>query len=242
MGFEIDRFVCKVSEDRKCALCCLVLDNPVKTPCSHVFCSGCVLPWVVKHGACPFMCQSLNTGELDNVLALRELVLNMKVVCEYKSNGCTKELRLKDLMGHVAECNARPVVCKNKGCGAEILSKDRVLHEVDECEFRLVGVCEQGCDIILSYAEVEKHDCVKSLKARVSQYEGHVQILEKELVELKIKLKSREKELLTKISALQKRYHMQGVKLVNQIRDYESLLADSNSCNNQVCVCSVIFI
>lgn len=236
MGFDTGRFVSKVSEDRKCSLCRLVLDNPVKTPCSHLFCSGCILPWVVKHGHCPFKCQSLSTGDLDNVLALRELIINMKVQCEFTENGCNCELRLKDLITHVKECSCRPAVCRNKGCGTKVLQKDRARHEVHECDFRPVGICKDGCDAILLYADSNSHNCIISLKARVTEHELHVQKLENESARLRERYRLREKELLAKIACLQKRFQMQNLKFANQLRDYESLLepGNNNTCNNEV--------
>jgi hypothetical protein len=63
--------------------------------------------------------------------------------------------------------------------------------------------------------------------------------LEKELELLKEKFRAREKELLTKITCLQKRYQMQEIKYVNQCRDYESLVpsGNNNTCNIQVICC-----
>lgn len=236
MGFDTDKFVNKVSDDRKCLLCHFVLDNPVKTPCAHVFCSGCVLPWVVKHGCCPFRCQPLGTGDLDNVLVLRELVLNMTVECEFKQNGCDGEIRLKDFMRHIQECDLRPAICRNKGCGLQLSLKAQARHEVHECDFRPVGICKLGCDSILLHARAEKHNCVESLKARVTEHESHVLKLENEVVLLRDQFKAREKELLTKITHLQKRYQKQGIMFANQLRDYESFVItrNNNTCIGQV--------
>jgi hypothetical protein len=160
----------------------------------------------------------------------------MKVECEYKENGCKCELRLRDLMKHVKECDFRPAVCRNKGCGVKVLLKDQASHEVHECDFRPVGICKLGCDTILLHVDADKHDCVESLKARVCEHENHVQKLENELSRLHEQYKAKEKDLLSKLAGLQKRFQMQGCKFANQMRDYESLLAsgNNNKCNNQV--------
>ena len=217
-------FVASVSEDRKCCLCKLVVDNPVQGPCKHVFCSGCVLPWVVEKGVCPFQCQTLNIGDLQNVLALRELVLNMKVFCGFKTNGCTEEPRLRDTVQHMQMCDYRQVVCENPGCEARVMARDFEEHSLTLCDFRAVGSCEKGCEAVLRHNDVN-HSCVDYLKAKVSEHEELVKNLGEELGQLKQQLQTREKELLSRIKGLQKRLQMQGIKLINQTRNYETLMA-----------------
>lgn len=236
MGFDTDKFVCKVSEDRKCALCNLVLDNPVQAPCSHVFCSGCVLPWVVTHGSCPFGCQALNTGDLSNVLPLRDLVLNMKVVCEFKSNGCTSEPQLKDFINHTKQCDWRPTPCRNRGCDLSIFSKDLDRHVTQECNFRPVGFCNRGCEAALFKNNAEDHNCLEHLKQRLCEYETLVQGLDEEINILKSNFTGREKELRNRVRGLQKRLHMQGIKLVNQLRNFETQrrINDNRECIEKV--------
>lgn len=239
MGFNTEKFVSKVSDDRKCALCNLVLDNPVQAPCSHVFCSGCVLPWVVTHGCCPFGCQALNTGDLNNVLALRDLVLNMKVICEFKPNGCECEPQLREFVNHTKYCEWRPTQCKNVGCDVKLPVKELGEHETSECDFRPVGVCNAGCEAILFKNTAAKHNCVDYLKSKVAEHEKLVHDLDEEINQLKSKFTSREKELRVKITCLQKMLQMQGIKLVNHLRNYESQhktkLNDNQDCSVKVC-------
>ncbi|CAL1544208.1 unnamed protein product [Lymnaea stagnalis] len=45
MGFDSAKFVTSVADDKKCLLCHGALDNPVRSACGHVFCSGCILPF-----------------------------------------------------------------------------------------------------------------------------------------------------------------------------------------------------
>ena len=234
MGFDTGKFVSKVSDDRKCALCNLVLDNPVQTPCLHVFCSGCALPWVVTHGSCPFGCQDLNTGDLNNVLALRDLVLNMRVVCDFKEQGCTTEPRLKDFFTHTKQCDWRQVDCKNTGCEVRDFSKDIETHETDDCNFRATGMCKKGCDAILYMNTKDTHNCVEFLKIRLADYETLVQGLDEEINNIKAEFTTQEKELRTRISCLQKRLQMQGIKLVKQLRNYECQSTDYKECQSKV--------
>uniref|UniRef100_A0A8C8SW33 RING-type domain-containing protein n=1 Tax=Pelusios castaneus TaxID=367368 RepID=A0A8C8SW33_9SAUR len=56
MGFDLDRFADPVDPDLKCQLCSKVLEEPLCTPCGHVFCAGCLLPWAVQQRLCPLRC------------------------------------------------------------------------------------------------------------------------------------------------------------------------------------------
>ncbi|XP_044518373.1 E3 ubiquitin-protein ligase PDZRN3 isoform X2 [Gracilinanus agilis] len=99
MGFELDRFDGDVDPDFKCNLCNKVLEDPLTTPCGHVFCAGCVLPWVVQQGSCPVQCQRISTKELNHVLPLKSLILKLDI-------------------NHMRErCDARPAGLCEQGCG-----------------------------------------------------------------------------------------------------------------------------
>ena len=237
MGFDVHKFIGKISEDRKCSLCHLVLDNPVKTPCTHVFCSGCIFPWVIKYGTCPFGCRALTTGDLDNLLTLRELVLSMKVVCEFKSQGCTEICRLVDLPKHLMECEVRLVECRNKACGVKKPLKYLAQHEVQECNFRPVGICKDGCELILLHNDLKTHSCISALKRNIADRDDRISALEGEIKKLSEKFKDREKEFLANVTSLQKKIHAQAAMFKNQLLDFESQLPNSynnNSCDQEV--------
>ena len=241
MGFDVKRFVSRVSEDRKCSLCHLVLDNPVKTPCSHVFCSGCILPWVVSYKSCPLQCQNLEPGDLENVIALRDLVLNMKVLCDFKDQGCSEIIRLRDLIQHSQVCASRPIQCRNKGCDNQIPLKDITEHESRVCEFRPLGVCKKGCGLLLFHNSSANHDCLAALVEKAVEQEQVIADLEQDLVNLKAKFTRRERVLISRIARLTKDLQLQAMKFQNQWRNYQSqmdqMLAvtnDNDDCDNWV--------
>ncbi|CAL1543808.1 unnamed protein product, partial [Lymnaea stagnalis] len=115
MGFDSAKFVTSVADDKKCLLCHGVLDNPVRSARGHVFCSGCILPWVVKHGQRPQKCRPLGPTDLENVLPVREV--NLKFKCEFFDRGWTHAVRLTDLIRHTQRCEFKPVACCDKVCG-----------------------------------------------------------------------------------------------------------------------------
>ncbi|KAL7860142.1 hypothetical protein SRHO_G00152890 [Serrasalmus rhombeus] len=96
MGFELDRFESPVDPDFLCQLCGKVLEEPLSTPCGHVFCAGCVTPWVSERSRCPLRCRRISADELNRVLALQNLVLKLAVK-RRERDGAPKPRRLSDL-------------------------------------------------------------------------------------------------------------------------------------------------
>ena len=172
MGFDADKFVSGISEDKKCGVCGGVLDNPVRAACGHLYCSGCILPWVVRHGSCPRGCQPLTPGDLENVLPLREIILNLQVRCEYRQRGCQAVVRLTDLIAHIQDCSYRPVTCGHPQCGATVPHRQLAEHEGVACEYRPVGICQEGCGLVLVYKTRHNHHCVTALRQLVNEQVG----------------------------------------------------------------------
>ncbi|XP_009954387.1 PREDICTED: E3 ubiquitin-protein ligase PDZRN3-like, partial [Leptosomus discolor] len=108
MGFELDRFNGDVDPDFKCNLCNKVLEDPLTTPCGHVFCAGCVLPWVVQQGSCPVNCQRISTKELNHVLPLKSLILKLDIKCDNHARGCEAVVPLQHLGEHAETCDFSP--------------------------------------------------------------------------------------------------------------------------------------
>ena len=238
MGFDVKRFVSKVSEDRKCSLCHLVLDNPVRTPCSHVFCFGCVLPWVVRYRNCPFNCHTLQLWDLDTVVALRELVLNMKVLCDFSDHGCSEILKLRDLARHARACDARPVKCRNTVCQCKVPLKEPEEREARVNELMELNVCENGCGLPLSS---ENHECMQALCMKVTEQTGIITNLEEDIETIKNKFGFRERFLISKITSLTRDLQQQAMKFRNLLRNYQSLKEqiqmgrnDNSTCENEV--------
>jgi len=57
-------------EEKSCSVCLDSLDNPLLLPCNHVFCTGCLIPWMqYNHNTCP---------ECRSTIELRQLVAIVK--------------------------------------------------------------------------------------------------------------------------------------------------------------------
>ncbi|XP_072731386.1 PDZ domain-containing RING finger protein 4 isoform X2 [Ciconia boyciana] len=108
MGFDPSRFAAPVAAELQCKLCGRVLEEPLSTPCGHVFCAGCLLPWAARRRRCPLRCQPLAAAELRPVLPLRSLVQKLEVKCDYSPRGCGRTVRLRELPAHLAACRYGP--------------------------------------------------------------------------------------------------------------------------------------
>nr|XP_040060163.1 LOW QUALITY PROTEIN: E3 ubiquitin-protein ligase PDZRN3-B [Gasterosteus aculeatus aculeatus] len=167
MGFELDRFKGAVDPDFKCNLCNKVLEDPLTTPCGHVFCSGCVLPWVVQQSSCPVKCQRVSAKELNHVLPLKNLILKLEIKCDNHARGCDAVVKLQHLAEHAGMCEYAPVKCRNGGCDETLNLRDADAHMRETCDCRPAGTCDGGCGLTLIHREQRSggHCCVRALKA-----------------------------------------------------------------------------
>ncbi|XP_020043745.2 PDZ domain-containing RING finger protein 4 isoform X1 [Castor canadensis] len=108
MSFALERFAQAVDPALQCKLCGQVLEEPLCTPCGHVFCASCLLPWAARRRHCPLGCQPLVPGELYRVLPLRSLLRELRIQCDYRARGCGHTVPLRELEAHVEGCAFGP--------------------------------------------------------------------------------------------------------------------------------------
>ncbi|XP_008318676.1 E3 ubiquitin-protein ligase PDZRN3-B isoform X2 [Cynoglossus semilaevis] len=222
MGYELDRFKGTVDPDFKCNLCNKVLEDPLTTPCGHVFCSGCVLPWVVQQSSCPVKCQRISTKELNHVLPLKNLILKLDIKCDNHARGCDAVVKLQHLAEHAEMCEYSPAKCRNRGCSEVLSLRDMDAHVRETCEYRPVGICESGCGLMLSHKELKTngHCCVRALKAHNSALHYKMLSLDRELKKQTIKANKREKSLLAQLTAVHGELQMTAQKYQKKFTEY----------------------
>lgn len=166
MGYERERFVGEVDEELVCAVCGLILKDPVQIrQCEHCFCHDCIEEWWKHRHICPI--DRTVVPSWDDVIAPPRIVKNMLarlvISCDNHSFGCTETIRLECLPSHLNQCQYNPK--------------------------RLVG-CEKGCGQDIPFDELENHNCLKQLHTclkkeseRVSELEDEVKSLKDQLVE-----------------------------------------------------------
>uniref|UniRef100_UPI0037E842AC E3 ubiquitin-protein ligase PDZRN3-B isoform X2 n=1 Tax=Semicossyphus pulcher TaxID=241346 RepID=UPI0037E842AC len=222
MGFELDRFKGTVDPDFKCNLCNKVLEDPLTTPCGHVFCSGCVLPWVVQQSSCPVKCQRISAKELNHVLPLKNLILKLEIKCDNHARGCDVVVKLQHLAKHAEMCDYSPVKCRNKGCSEVLNLRDIDDHMRESCDLRPAGICESGCGLMLVHKEqrLNNHCCLRALKAHNSALQCKIICLDREFKKQTIKANKREKSLLAQLSAVHSELQMTALKYQKKFTEY----------------------
>lgn len=222
MGFELDRFSGTVDPDLKCNLCNKVLEGPLTTPCGHVFCSGCVLPWVVQQSSCPVKCQRISSKELNHVLPLKNLILKLEIKCDNHVRGCAAVVKLQHLDEHAGMCDYSPAKCGNKGCDEVLSLRDVDAHMRETCDFRAAGICERGCGLTLTLKErqLDDHCCVRALKAHNDVLQYQMMCVDSEFKKQTIEANKREKALLSQLSAAHAELQMTAVKYQKKFAEY----------------------
>ena len=141
-GYDAD-FVEEVPKRLECPVCLLAYREPyLLNCCGRKVCSSCLRSIGVQR--CP-LCreefQSMSDPELSKE------VLQLKVYCSKKSEGCKWTGELGQLQEHVGEggnCEYLPVACPN-GCGQMVPRKLIDEHSLEECSKKPAG----GADFTL---------------------------------------------------------------------------------------------
>ncbi|XP_047602667.1 E3 ubiquitin-protein ligase PDZRN3 isoform X1 [Lutra lutra] len=233
MGFELDRFDGDVDPDLKCALCHKVLEDPLTTPCGHVFCAGCVLPWVVQEGSCPARCRGrLSAKELNHVLPLKRLILKLDIKCAHAARGCNRVVKLQQLPEHLERCDFAPARCRHAGCGQVLLRRDVEAHMRDACDARPVGRCQEGCGLPLTHGEQRAggHCCARALRAHNAALQARLGALHKALKKEALRAGKREKSLVAQLAAAQLELQMTALRYQKKFTEYSARLDSLSRC------------
>ncbi|XP_039693906.1 E3 ubiquitin-protein ligase PDZRN3 [Pteropus medius] len=233
MGFELDRFDGDVDPDLKCALCHKVLEDPLTTPCGHVFCAGCVLPWVVQEGSCPARCRGrLSAKELNHVLPLKRLILKLDIKCAHAARGCGRVVKLQELPEHLERCDFAPARCRHAGCAQVLLRRDVEAHMRDACEARPVGRCQEGCGLPLTSGEQRAggHCCARALRAHNGALQARLAALRKALKKEALRAGKREQSLVAQLAAAQLELQMTALRYQKKFTEYSARLDSLSRC------------
>jgi len=133
-----------------CSICLEVVQKPVATACSHIFCSTCIGPYLVKGaselasiGLCPMCRKTIAHGTMKPVDSEYSLALkSLKVKClQNTSLGCPWQDENRFSERHAKECGYNLIQC---ACNQFILLKTKYDHQrvckwFSECKF-----CQQS--------------------------------------------------------------------------------------------------
>ena len=117
MGFEINRFLNKDSiiDCLICTICTDVIEDPVETPCNHIFCRQCITQWFQDgKNSCPVDRHLLTATGLKTPNRITiQLLNNLVIRCNNFSEGCSLMSKLENISNLVkhenAGCNFAPM-------------------------------------------------------------------------------------------------------------------------------------
>ena len=169
MGIDVERFV-DVNPELICSICQEVFDNPMETPCRHVFCSSCIYNWVnrsiTRENNCPTCRNKVGHHSIREALPIiRNILAKQKMRCEFFELGC-KEVVLMDKMKlHLEICPFQPIPCCHDKCDEMVMRQNIEKHE-RSCVKRKI-VCPIGCGGMVVFEETHDPVCVNILKRQV---------------------------------------------------------------------------
>ena len=136
-GYECE-FVDSVPESMTCPVCLLPFRDPhLLDCCGAKYCQACIVRVKASGQPCPLCKQEFNTM-LDK--KKQRKVLNLKVRCSRKGDGCEWEGELRHLDHHEKEeCIRALVECRYR-CGECVPRHQLAEHEQNACPQRPVDV------------------------------------------------------------------------------------------------------
>jgi len=161
-----------VSKHLICSICLLPYQQPVRSPCGHTFCFGCITGWLARNSSCPEDRTALNKEHFEKPGSIDRLAANLcdelKVHCKYKGGGCEWKGTRGRLQVHLTnECTENEVTCPHKNLACEIKTTRKfMVKHLEECPFeKIKGYC---------YAQKREVD---DLKSQIDQLQNVLLIL-----------------------------------------------------------------
>ncbi|KAI2810290.1 E3 ubiquitin-protein ligase NRDP1 [Blomia tropicalis] len=146
MGYDLNRFKCKIYDEVICCICFGVLESAYEiAECGHLFCEHCIKRWI----ACPMYSSPTcpidrNEITIDDIRPAPEFIQNfigqLVVSCDF--DQCIVKVSLKDLNRHRHQCplNPRKPIACSRGCGVHLPPAEMLAHhcDLDLCEDAIV--------------------------------------------------------------------------------------------------------
>ncbi|KAH7724375.1 Protein TRF-1 [Aphelenchoides avenae] len=137
-------FVNDLPNGLQCGLCEQVLRAPVKLPCAHKFCRGCV----ESMNVCPMCGAEFDPTTLKQDKETHRRIQQLEVKCSFWDNGCEWH------GSHTLNCDFADVIC-SRGCGEIYAKKDEAKHLGELCSKRTLP-CEH-CAKEITFKGVKFH-------------------------------------------------------------------------------------
>ena len=131
-----------------CPICCNLFERPMRTPCGHIFCDGCITSWMEQKSEgeripCPECRSVVETTALQPDRLADRLVSNVDTYCQLAKLGCPWVGKRGSLGSHLAhECEYVTVTCAHTMCGAQMF-RFQLAEHMRTCKQTVD--CPYGC-------------------------------------------------------------------------------------------------
>ena len=168
MGWDIDRFVDKdnIIEDLVCTICTDVVDDPLQTPCDHLFCNECITQWL-KGGqkTCPVDQEKLTLNALKQPSRMmRPLINKLTLKCKNYTQGCKLMSKYED----------RKYLLEHENEGCLVIQKIRFSKIQKENDVLKKEISSQGSK-------------VTELSQKVSEMDNYISAQENKIIQIQQK-------------------------------------------------------
>ena len=196
-GYQAE-FVESIPDILSCSICLLPFRDPhLVSCCGAKFCEPCIERVKSAGQPCPLCRKQKFISLLDR--SLQRKVLEMKVCCSRKKDGCQWVGELRHLIPHEkGECGWAVVECSYQ-CGAHLPRRLMDEHQLDECLQRPIDAkLESFTRRMETQLEREIKKMETKLMAEREQHEREMKAMETKLTaKLATESKRYEKELVT---------------------------------------------
>ena len=120
MGIDVRRFVGNIHEPFLCYVCLDVVDDPVVTPCDHIFCKSCF-----KGNDCPTCRTPVITVKAMNRI-LEQVYGLLPMTC--LARNCLTRITISNYGSHDYSCPRLTYHCRTCECN-NISAKDCLNHD-----------------------------------------------------------------------------------------------------------------
>lgn len=80
MGYDSTRFIGEIEDEFYSLICTMVMEDPLQTPCDHLFCNECIKGWLSINSMCPVDRTKVTIACLKTA---SDLMNKLDVKCEF---------------------------------------------------------------------------------------------------------------------------------------------------------------
>ncbi|XP_065659998.1 TNF receptor-associated factor 5-like isoform X3 [Hydra vulgaris] len=155
-------FINELLDEHECPVCKMALREPIQTQCGHRLCLLCAEEMRKRNKGvliCPLDNSILESSKIFSDVAVKRVIMQLKVKCSNFSDGCEWTGELKILNEHLGSCEYQTLKCLNNPCSTSLLPKNLKKHMEKHCIYRLVTCQYCKEKIIFSEKQIHEENC-----------------------------------------------------------------------------------